>query len=322
MMSASTCLATSISGMFLVNKPKGKTSHDVVALIRKKGGFHRVGHGGTLDPMATGVLPVFVGKSTRLSELLHAWDKSYRFEVVFGETTDTGDAEGNILQSVEFDCLQRETLEAILPAFIGKRQQKPPMFSAVKQNGVPLYRLARKGIEVERESRAVEIYSLSILDVGEKKASFHLQCSKGTYVRTLAQEMGDALSLGGHVSVLERDGFGQFRIEDTVSLDQLLGMIENNTFSECLLLPDKIFQELPEIRIMDAHLTRVFRGAHLTGFQIYRTDGLFNFSETIRICDRKGKCIALGKGLVSSCELERLPKGLPVAQVEKLVGGF
>lgn len=319
---SSACLSASISGMFLVNKPKGMTSHDVVALIRKRGGFPRVGHGGTLDPMATGVLPVFVGKSTRLSELLHAWDKSYRFEIVFGVTTDTGDAEGTVLHQVEFDRVQRQAIEAIMPGFIGKRQQKPPMFSAVKKNGVPLYRLARKGIEVERESRAVEIYGLSILDVGEKTAMFHLQCSKGTYVRTLAQEIGDALTLGGHVSVLERDGFGRFGIKDTVSLDSLLAMIGDNSFTECLLLPEQIFQELPEIRIMDAHLTRVFRGAHLTGFQIYRTDGLFNFSETVRICDRKGKCIALGKGLVSSQELERLPKGLPVAQVEKLVGGF
>ncbi|MHB1285693.1 MAG: tRNA pseudouridine(55) synthase TruB [Leptospirales bacterium] len=308
--------------MFLVNKPKGMTSHDVVAQIRRKGGFSRVGHGGTLDPMATGVLPIFIGKSTRLSELLHAWDKAYRFEVTFGITTDTGDAEGNVLQRFDFDRIQESEIKAVLPGFLGKRQQKPPMFSAVKKNGVPLYRLARKGIEVEREPRTIEIYRLSLLEVQEKKAIFHLQCSKGTFVRTVAQEIGESLGIGGHVSILERDGFGRFRIEDTVSLDSLLVMIGEGSFSQCLLLPEDIFQELPEIRILDSHLTGVFRGANLTGFQIYRIHGLFNFSETVRICDRKGKCIALGKGLVSSHELERLPKGLPVAQVDKLVGGL
>lgn len=321
-MSAAACSDTALSGVFLVNKPKGLTSHDVVARIRKRGGFSRVGHGGTLDPMATGVLPVFIGRSTRLSELLHAWDKSYRFEITFGVTTDTGDAEGTVLRQVEFDRVQSEEIEALIPGFLGKRQQKPPMFSAVKKNGVPLYRLARKGIEIEREARSIEVYALSVLEVMDKKASFHLKCSKGTFVRTLAQEIGDALGLGGHVSVLERDGFGRFRTEDTVCLDELLGMIEDKSFAQCLLAPEEIFRDLPEIRILDSHLTGVFRGAHLTGFQIYRIGGLFNFSETVRICDRKGKCIALGKGLVSSHELERLPKGLPVAQVEKLVGGL
>lgn len=321
-MSSSTCSVSSISGMFLVNKPKGMTSHDVVAKIRRKGGFSRVGHGGTLDPMATGVLPVFIGKSTRLSELLHAWDKTYRFEVTFGVTTDTGDAEGNVLEKFEFERIQESEIKAVLPGFLGKRQQKPPMFSAVKKNGIPLYRLARKGIEVEREPRMIEIYGLSLLEIQEKKALFHLQCSKGTFVRTVAQELGESLGIGGHVSILERDGFGRFRMEDTVSLDSLLEMIGEGSFSQCLFLPEDIFQDLPEIRILDSHLTGVFKGANLTGFQIYRIGGLFNFSETVRICDRKGKCIALGKGLVSSHELERLPKGLPVAQVDKLVGGL
>lgn len=313
-----------VSGMFLVDKPNGLTSHDVVARIRKAGNFTRVGHGGTLDPMATGVLPVFVGRSTRLSEMLHAWSKSYRFEVTFGVTTDTGDAEGNVISKNETSGIDFDAIEKVLPSFRGRLMQKPPMFSAVKRDGVPLHRLARKGIEVEREPREIEIFELRLLKVDENRAWFTTHCSKGTYIRTLAQDIGDALGVGGHVSVLERSGYGRFSIGDkkAVSLENLLERLKDESYETLLITPDEIFQGLPEIRVFDAHLPAVFRGAILTGFQVYHTGGLFNFSETVRICDRKGKFLALGRGLVSSADLSVQPKGLPVAKVEKVLGAL
>ena len=307
--------------MFLVDKPIGMTSHDVVDNIRKKLGFARVGHGGTLDPMATGVLPVFVGKSTRLSEMIHGYDKTYRFDVRFGITTDTGDAEGKPLTEVFFDRLDRTKLEALLREFVGVRLQKPPMYSAVKKNGTPLYRLARKGIEVEREARQIEVYSLELLTVssGGKIGSFRVKCSKGTFVRTIAEEMGDAMGLGGHVVSLRREEFGHFRVENAVSLEELTSGDLVEGFSAYLWSPSKILESFSEIRILDAHLPDIYRGALIPAFQIYRTNGLFNLSEIVRISDRKGKCIAVGKTSVSSSELDRLPKGLPVAQVDKLI---
>ncbi len=311
-----------ISGMFLVDKPKGITSHDVVARIRKAGNFSRVGHGGTLDPMATGILPVFVGKSTRLSEMLHAWNKTYKFEVTFGITTDTGDAEGAVLSRSEIVEIDSERIENILPCFRGRLLQKPPMYSAIKRDGVPLHILARKGIEVERQPREIEILELKLLKVEGSKAWFSAHCSKGTYIRTLAQDIGEALGVGGHVSVLGRSGYGRFSLEDkkTVSLETLLESLRSGSFHTFLITPDEIFRELPEIRVFDAHLAGVFRGAILAGFQVYHAGGLFNFSETVRICDRKGKFLALGQGLVSSSDLDVQPKGLPVARVEKVVG--
>ncbi|MCL4460990.1 MAG: tRNA pseudouridine(55) synthase TruB [Nitrospirae bacterium] len=321
---ASPSLTEKISGMFLVDKPSGLTSHDVVARVRKELGFTRVGHGGTLDPMATGVLPVFVGKSTRLSELIHGYDKTYRFDVLFGIRTDTGDAEGRPISFKEFDRLDSVRLESLLSEFTGVRFQKPPMYSAVKKNGTPLYRLARKGIEVERESRRIEIHSLELTGYPAegKIASFRMRCSKGTFVRTIAEEIGEAMGLGGHVVSLRREEFGRFRIQDAVSLPDLISGETENGFHSYLWSPAEILESLPEIRILDVHLPDIHRGALLLAFQIYRTSGLFNLSEIVRISDRKGKCIAVGKASVSSSELDRLPKGLPVARIDKLVDGL
>uniref|UniRef100_A0A7C3QVB2 tRNA pseudouridine synthase B n=1 Tax=Leptospirillum ferriphilum TaxID=178606 RepID=A0A7C3QVB2_9BACT len=312
-----------VSGMFLVDKPGGMTSHDVVARIRRKFGFSRVGHGGTLDPMATGVLPVFVGKSTRLAEVIHGYDKTYRFEVLFGLTTDTGDAEGKILFRKDFDRVDLSLLATVLPTFLGERFQKPPMYSAVKKNGVPLYQLARKGIEIERDARRIQVYSLDLLEVSAdgKKALFRLKCSKGTYVRTIAEEIGEAIGLGAHVTLLEREGFGHFLIEDAISLTDLMNFDNEDGILKHLWTTSEVLSYLPEIRILDAHLSEIHRGAVIPGFQIYRTSGLFNLSELVRISDRKGKCIAVGKASVSSLELDRLPKGLPVVRVDRLVGG-
>jgi tRNA pseudouridine55 synthase len=304
--------------MFLVDKPGGMTSHDVVARIRRKFGFSRVGHGGTLDPMATGVLPVFVGKSTRLAEVIHGYDKTYRFEVLFGLTTDTGDAEGKILSRKDFDRVDLSLLATVLPTFLGERFQKPPMYSAVKKNGVPLYQLARKGIERERDARRIQVYSLDLLEVSAdgKKALFRLKCSKGTYVRTIAEEIGEAIGLGAH-----RAGPRPCLSEDASSWTDLMKFDNEDGILKHLWTTSEVLSYLPEIRILDAHLSEIHRGAVIPGFQIYRTSGLFNLSELVRISDRKGKCIAVGKASVSSLELDRLPKGLPVVRVDRLVGG-
>ena len=315
-------IVPSFSGILMVDKPQGMTSHDVVAIIRKETGVSRVGHGGTLDPMATGLLPILLGSSTKLAEQLQGWDKSYRFDVVFGTSTDTGDAEGNVVSAVTLpSTLTREALfEALIP-FLGTIQQKPPMYSAIKRDGVPLYKLARKGIEVERESRAITLHSLDLEEFSLPKATIHVRCSKGTYIRTLAEDIGLSLGIPAHVSRLIRTGYGHFSLEkDGLPLSEIVLAIRSGNLSSILLPPESLFPDIPTVRILDQYISGIQKGGSILGFQVYMLEGLFNFSETIRISDRRGKCLALGQSLVSSESFSIMPKGLPVAKVVKRVG--
>jgi len=315
-------IVPSFSGILMVDKPQGMTSHDVVAIIRKETGVSRVGHGGTLDPMATGLLPILLGSSTKLAEQLQGWDKSYRFDVVFGTSTDTGDAEGNVVSAVTLpSTLTREALlEALIP-FLGTIQQKPPMYSAIKRDGVPLYKLARKGIEVERESRAITLHSLDLEEFSLPKATIHVRCSKGTYIRTLAEDIGLSLGIPAHVSRLIRTGYGHFSLEkDGLPLSEIVLAIRSGNLSSILLPPESLFPDIPTVRILDQYISGIQKGGSILGFQVYMLEGLFNFSETIRISDRRGKCLALGQSLVSSESFSIMPKGLPMAKVVKRVG--
>jgi len=314
--------APTFSGILLVDKPQGMTSHDVVAIIRKETGISRVGHGGTLDPMATGLLPILLGSSTKLAEQLQGWDKSYRFDVVFGISTDTGDAEGTVVSSITLpSTLTQELLLEALNPFLGTIQQKPPMYSAIKRDGVPLYKLARKGIEVERESRAITLHSLDLEEFSLPKATIHVRCSKGTYIRTLAEDIGLSLGIPAHVSRLIRTGYGHFSLEqDGLPLSKIVSDIRAGDLPSILLPPESLFPDIPTVRILDQYLSGIQKGGSILGFQVYMLEGLFNFSETIRISDRRGKCLALGQSLVSSESFSIMPKGLPVAKVVKRVG--
>ncbi len=298
------------------------TSHDVVAVIRKESGISRVGHGGTLDPMATGLLPILLGSSTKLADQLQGWDKSYRFDVIFGVSTDTGDAEGNIISSIPLpQRLTQDLLNETLKSFVGTIHQKPPMYSAIKRDGVPLYKLARKGIEVEREARLITLHSLVLEEFFPPKATFNVRCSKGTYVRVLAEDIGHAMEIPAHVSRLIRTQYGHFSLEkDGRVLSEIISAIRSGDLSSFLLPPESLFPEIPTVRILDQYLSGIQKGGNILGFQVYMLEGLFNFSETIRISDRRGKCLALGQSLVSSESFSIMPKGLPVAKVVKRVG--
>ncbi len=309
------------SGILLIDKPTAMTSHDVVAIIRRESRVSRVGHGGTLDPMATGLLPILVGSGTKLSDQLQGWDKSYRFDITFGLSTETGDADGAPVASmpVTSDITGEKILEAS-KGFVGKILQTPPMYSAIKKAGVPLYKMARKGVSVEREPREIEIYSLELEKFESPVAVFHVHCSKGTYVRSLAEDIGNALGLPAHVSRLIRTSYGQFSLKrDAHRLEDALSAIRSGRLDSLLLSPDVLFTELPSVRILDQYLPAIQKGNNILGFHLYMVEGLFNFSETIRICDRRGNCLALGQSLLSSESFPSTPKGLPVAKVVKKV---
>ena len=213
---------TPFDGVLLVDKPQTWTSHDVVAKVRGHFGFKKVGHCGTLDPMATGLLVLVLGHATRLSEKLTSDDKAYEGTILLGVTTNTEDADGATLETKPVPPLTEADIEAVLQKFRGDIYQTPPMVSAIKYQGRPLYKLARKGIEVEREPRLVHIYDLRLLATELPRLKFRMACSKGTYVRTLAADIGRALGCGAHLSELRRTAAGKFRLEQAHTLEQIL----------------------------------------------------------------------------------------------------
>jgi len=210
-----------MNGILLIDKPQGMTSHDVVRRVRRLLRTRRVGHTGTLDPLATGVLPVAVGEATRIVQFLMEGDKTYRAVLKLGETTTTQDAEGEVLERRPVAGITVDAVMAAARSFAGVICQLPPMYSALKKDGVPLYRLARQGIEVERESREVRIDRLQILDVDLPLVTLEVDCSKGTYVRTLCHDLGLALGTGAHLVALRRTRSGSFTEADCVTLEQL-----------------------------------------------------------------------------------------------------
>lgn len=212
---------TALDGYFIVDKPGGITSHDVVQVVRRKINMRRVGHAGTLDPLATGVLIVLIGPSTKLFDKFSIFDKEYEATLLLGTVTDSADIQGKILKESPFDHITKEQIEDVFKQFVGHIEQIPPMVSAVKVNGKRLYKLARKGIEVKREPRQIHISSIQLLEFNPPYAKFHLACSKGTYVRKLAEDAGGILGCGACISQIRRTRVGRFVITDSVNLENL-----------------------------------------------------------------------------------------------------
>jgi tRNA pseudouridine55 synthase len=210
-----------LDGVLLVDKPTDHTSHDVIARLRGKLKMKRIGHAGTLDPMATGVLIVLVGKATRASQYLMSLDKEYAGTIKLGAVTNTQDAEGEILETRPVPPLTDDEVRAMAQTFIGDQYQMPPMFSAIKIDGVPLYKSARKGEEIEREPRFVRISSFELTRIAPPEIDFVIRCTKGTYVRTIAHDFGAKLGCGGHLSALRRTATGKFVVAQCLTLDQI-----------------------------------------------------------------------------------------------------
>ena len=211
-------------GALLVDKPAGPTSHDIVESIRRQFGIAKVGHAGTLDPAATGLLIVLLGRGTKLSEKLMTDDKVYAGWLKFGETTDSYDADGEVIATAAVPPLDVEQLNLAAEPFLGDQKQTPPMVSAVKIGGVPLYKLARKGLDVPREPRLIHIYNFRFTAYEAPYAAFRVACTKGTYVRSLAHELGQKLGCGAHLAMLRRAASGRFDVADAVEFERLMMM--------------------------------------------------------------------------------------------------
>jgi tRNA pseudouridine55 synthase len=213
---------SAFDGALLIDKPTGPTSHDVVDAIRRKFGIKKVGHCGTLDPNATGLLIIVLGRGTKLSEKLMGDDKVYEGTMKFGESTDSYDADGEFTASLPVPPLTLEDLNKATEEFVGDQMQMPPMVSAIKIKGVPLYKLARKGIEVAREPRLIHIYTFRFTNYQEPLAQFRVACTKGTYVRSITHDLGQKLGCGAHLATLRRSVSGKFDVADAIPLDAVL----------------------------------------------------------------------------------------------------
>ncbi|MFT5695214.1 MAG: tRNA pseudouridine55 synthase [Myxococcota bacterium] len=252
------------AGFLIVDKPAGQTSHDVVDAARKWLGTRRVGHMGTLDPQATGVLPLAVREATKLISFVTKDTKSYIGTVRFGIETDTLDAQGEVTKRFEGERLPTEAeVEASLEGFRGEIQQVPPMYSAVKQNGVPLHRLARRGEEVEREAKTVTIFRLDLTRFEEGLAEIRVDCSTGTYVRVIASEIGEALGCGAHLESLRRMTSGPFDITQATSFDQLTEEARDNVIEKRVISPADAMG-LPVLELSDDSTDRVRHGADIS----------------------------------------------------------
>ena len=234
-----------MNGIVIVDKPQGWTSQDVTARLRRVYATRRIGHGGTLDPMATGVLPVFVGRATRGVEFFEHAEKTYDTVLLLGRTTDTQDVTGATLAEKPVH-LSPADIERVLPRFRGDILQVPPMYSALKVNGKKLYELARKGQEVERQPRPITVFELTNLGFDGTRLSLRVRCSKGTYIRTLCQDIGDALGCGGCMEALRRVRAGEYGIEDAVPLEKLL---ESETPERYLRGLDTMFAHCPAVTL-------------------------------------------------------------------------
>lgn len=244
-----------IDGILVLDKPLGTSSNRALQQAKRLYFAAKAGHTGSLDPLATGVLPLCFGEATKFSQYLLDADKAYDSTFVLGQSTTTGDAEGELVAEQDASAITKAQIEQALAAFRGEIEQVPSMFSAIKQNGQPLYKLARQGKEVERKSRRVTIHSLELraLRLGAKiELDVSIRCSKGTYVRSIAEDLGKALACGGHVSVLRRTQAGPFTLADSVSLSTLEALKENDDLAamDQLLLPaDTAVKALPEVRL-------------------------------------------------------------------------
>jgi tRNA pseudouridine55 synthase len=271
-----------MNGIVIVDKPEGWTSQDVVSKLRGVLRTKRIGHGGTLDPMATGVLPVFVGRATRGVEFFEHAEKTYEATIRLGLTTDTEDTSGTVVREQEVHISEEEFL-AVLPKFRGNIQQIPPMYSALKVNGQKLYDLARKGKEVERQPRDITIYELECLEFSGDTARLRVRCSKGTYIRTLCKDIGEALGCGGCMAALRRVSAGEYTIEEAVPLQTLVEAED----PEAWLRPvDSMFRNYPVVTLTEKQALRCRNG---NSFSLQLADG------TYRAYSKDGEFLMLAK---------------------------
>jgi tRNA pseudouridine55 synthase len=291
-----------VHGVLNINKPSGMTSHDVVDAVRKILGVRRVGHTGTLDPQATGVLPLCVGRATRIAQYLTQADKEYVMTLRLGVTTDTLDAAGKETGRVKEIQVRREDILAILPRFIGEIQQVPPLFSAKKYHGERLYRLARRGAQVERQPVTVRVHALELLEFALPYATLTMSCSKGTYARSLCDDIGRALGCGGHLHALTRTRSGRFSMEGTLTLEGLEQLVRERRLGEALISVADALAHLPAVRVAPETGRVILHGSDVAAAMVVQFPAGLSLGALVRVLGYRKQLLSLAETTVASPE--------------------
>lgn len=262
-----------MQGILIVDKPAGFTSFDVIAKLRGICNTRKIGHSGTLDPMATGVLPVFIGNAAKAVDMQTNTDKTYEAVLLLGKRTDTGDITGETLETADVpDSITCELLQATLPQFLGNQMQLPPMYSAVKINGQPLYKAARRGETVERKARPITIHNIELLQqLSANEYRLRISCGKGTYVRVLLEDIGKALGLPATMSALRRTVSGVYQESQAIGFAQIQALKEDNKLESALLCVETVFETLPVLTVNEAAYHRLLNGAVV--YRVFMPDG-------------------------------------------------
>ena len=290
-----------MDGVLLLDKPIGPTSHDLVYKIRRLYGTRKVGHAGTLDPFASGLLVMLIGQATKISNFLLNADKTYEAELKLGEATDTLDHTGRITDAAPVTPLVRRDAERVLSAMIGEFEQTPPMFSAIKVNGTPLHRAARRGKEVERKAKIVHIHALTLLECGETRLRFRVVCSKGTYVRVLGSAIAERLGTLGHLSALRRTHSGQFSVSGAATLEELTAATEKGREEEYLISLDRALTNYHKVKLTPSAGCGVTHGVRPPAIEILAADD-FHCGDVVRLVDENERLLALAKAVVDAGE--------------------
>lgn len=288
-----------INGIINIYKEAGFTSHDVVAKLRGIVKQKKIGHTGTLDPDAVGVLPVCFGNATKLCDMLTDKSKEYRACMLLGETSDTQDASGTILSRTQVNVNEEEVRDAVM-SFVGEYDQIPPMYSALKVNGKKLYELARQGVEIERKPRRVEIHHIKIEEINLPRVTFSVGCSKGTYIRTLCADIGDRLGCGALMETLQRMRVGNFHIEQALKLSQIEELVRENRLEEYVIAPDAVFEEYESLTVMPEFDKVLLNGNKLYFKQVRAVRKRFEDGEWTRVYASNGTFT----GVYTYCEQE------------------
>jgi tRNA pseudouridine55 synthase len=291
-----------VHGVLNINKPAGMTSHDVVDAVRKTLGVRRVGHTGTLDPQATGVLPLCVGRATRIAQYLTQADKEYVMTLCLGVTTDTLDATGKVTARVEEVRVGREELVAVLPRFVGEIRQVPPLFSAKKVRGERLYRLARRGEQVEREPVTVRVHALELLEFALPYATLRMSCSKGTYARSLCDDIGRALHCGGHLHALTRTRSGRFTMDGILTLEGLEQRVREGRLHEVLIPIADALAHLPAARVAPEAGRLLLHGNDLTAATVVQFPPGVSRGALVRVLGYRKQLLSLAEATVASAD--------------------
>ena len=308
-----------VAGLLIIDKPSGCTSHDVVARIRRWTRVPRVGHAGTLDPQATGVLLIGLGTGTKLTQFLHECPKTYRATLQLGVRTDTCDAAGKMVEVRPVHAMSQGQVEAVLGSFRGTIEQIPPMFSALKQQGQRLYTLARQGIDVDRQPRRVQIYRLVVLEFTGATLRLEVECSSGTYIRVLADDIGLRLGCGAHLSALVRTATGPFSLAQAHTLPALEDAVRQHDWLRHVISLSTAVAAFPALILTAAAARGLAHGVAPMRPGVARHVGTFAAADTVALLGPDGAVLAMGSTTCGVDELEDMPQSAPVVKLRRVL---